>query len=240
MKEIKLNIEKIEGNELIVREGQAAPIIAPEKVHIGGDINTISAYINKRKQTGNAGLQSINPERVIVRVDKKEMSIRVDFDPEDKCGTLIEGRLYESEDIKQFFINKQKTFTKEEIVKLIKFSRLHFDDHDKHAEVLRAYQSFTAKANTDIKQEADTRGNKISNYAKYVETNIPTEFILNVPIFKGQPKERFRVEICIDVTDGGARFWFESVELNEIIQTRIDEIFSEQLKCCQEYVIVNV
>lgn len=237
MKELKVNVESSNG-VLVVRTGDAAPIILPEKVHIGGDINTISAYIDKRKVTENAGLQAINPERVIVRVDKKGLKIRVDFDPEDKYGTEIEAALYESEELKPFHINGGKTFTKEEIVKLLKFSRLLFQSTDKHAEVLRSYQSFTAKANTDIKQESDTRGNKIANFAKSVETNIPTEFILHAPIFKGQPKESFRVEICIDVTDGGARFWFESIELNELIQVRVDEIFNEQLKSCQDYVIV--
>lgn len=240
MKEISLNIEH-SGNELIIRQGEAAPIIQPETVEISGDINTISEYVSKRTKQTSAGLQKINKDTVIVTVDKKTLSIKIDFDPHDVFAPVVIGKLEFSEELKKFSINGNgKTFSREELIKLLKFSRLSFASPEKHSEVLRSYQAFSAKANTDIKQDSDSRGNKVANYAKSVETNIPTEFILSVPIFKGQKKELFRVEICIDVTDGGARFWFESVELEEIIQTRVDEIFSIQLKECKDFVIVNV
>ncbi|HUS00599.1 MAG TPA: hypothetical protein VMY77_02670, partial [Chitinophagaceae bacterium] len=60
-----------------------------------------------------------------------------------------------------------------------------------------------------------------------------------IPIFKGFDPVRFRVEVCLDVTEGSARFWFESVELHEIMIKQVDEIFDEELKSCEGFVIVN-
>lgn len=46
------------------------------------------------------------------------------------------------------------------------------------------------------------------------------------------------MEICLDVTEGSARFWFESVELHELIQKRLDEIFEEELARMEGLVVI--
>ncbi|HNH23051.1 MAG TPA: hypothetical protein PLY26_12930, partial [Ferruginibacter sp.] len=138
-----------------------------------------------------------------------------------------------------FFINKNKTFTKEELVKLIKFNKLFFDDKEKHAEMLLAFQKVSSTVNISANDSSDDRGNKERAYVKNVTSNAPTEFILNIPVFKGFPAVRFRVEVCLDVTEGSARFWFESVELHELTQKQTDEIFEEQLKEAEGFVIIN-
>ena len=52
------------------------------------------------------------------------------------------------------------------------------------------------------------------------------------------PPGRFMIEVCLQVTDGGASFWFESVELAELIQTQTISIINEQLKNCDGLVII--
>lgn len=241
MEDLKLSLPTFSGNELIIRQGDAKPIVDPPKMALSGDINTVTAFIEKRKSVTDTGdFQKIDPNKIIVVTDKKNRTIKIDLDPHNLYVPKITATLFLSDDLEEFGINSNKQYTRESLVKLLRFNRLAFDDYDQHAKILAAYQSFNAKAYTDIKQEADTRGNKVNNFAKTVDTDIPTEFILLIPIYKGQPAERFRVEICLDVTDAGARFWFESVELKELLQTKLEIIFNEQLKCCEEYVIVNV
>lgn len=226
--------------EIIIREGEAPPVDVPKKISITGDINTVGEYFKKRKETSDASLQAINKDRVVIYTDKKNRVITAHLDPESEKGVEIKGVLEFSDEIKPFFINQPKTFKKDEIVKLLRFNRLAFDSQEQYNAILLAYQSFTAKTATDMKQEADTRGNKANNFSKQVETNVPENFILNIPIFKGQTSERFRVEIAFDATDASVQFWFESTELNELIQVKTDVIFNEQLKGLQDYVIVNI
>jgi hypothetical protein len=239
------------GGEITIRKGEALPLKEPQKISLSGDINSVANFLGRRfapqgtdvfetmvKYTGY-GLQKVEADRAVIVVDKQAMSITLLLDPENFYGSSVTGTLTVSDELKAFSINAARTFTREELVKLLRFSGLYFPDRDKFETLVKSYQSFSAKAYIDMQTEADTRGNKTNNYSKRVETALPDEFVLKIPIFKGQPEETFRVEICLEVTDGSARFWFESVELHELTKTRIDEIFAAQLKGCEGFVIIN-
>ena len=231
---------KVEGpaESFTLLQGKALEQKAPVKIVISGDIKTVSNFLSVRKDSGT-GFQTIDKSKAVLLVDKKALSIQLNLDPENVYGAEITANLEESDEVKPFFINKNKTFTKEELVKLIKFNKLYFDDADKHAAMLLAFQKVSSTVNIQANDSSDIRGNKERGFIKEVTTNAPTEFILYIPIFKGFPAIRFRVEVGVDVTEGSARFWFESTELHELIQSQIDEIFSEELKSAEGFVIIN-
>lgn len=238
MQNISVKLDALNGNVLTILEGKALEQKAPENVKISGDIKTISSFLNVRKTDGT-GLQIIDKTRAVVLVDKEKLTIHLNLDPENHYTTVVEAKLARSVEIAQFSINQNKTFTKEELVKLIKFNKLFFDDATKHAEMLLDFQKVSSTVNIRANESSDDRGNKERQFVKDVTSNAPTEFILNIPIFKNFPPIRFRVEVCLDVTEGSARFWFESVELYELMQKQVDEIFAEELKSCEGFVIVN-
>ncbi|GAA4328315.1 hypothetical protein [Flaviaesturariibacter amylovorans] len=225
--------------EIVIREGVALEPKPPRSIRIAGNITAVSDFLSVRRQSGH-GHQNVDLSKAIVIVNKKDLTIRLELDPEDAYGAEVVARLEVSDELKQFGINTTTTFTREALVKLIRFNKVWFDnDADKHASLLASYMAFNAQASTDMQQASDTRGNRTNNLQKTVNTNVPTEFILNIPVFKGEDPERFRVEICLDVTDGGARFWFESVELHELMQRRTDEIFNAQLEACEGFVVIT-
>ena len=231
---------KVEGpaESFTLLQGKALEQKAPVKIVISGDIKTVSNFLSVRKDSGT-GLQTIDKSKAVLIVDKKALSIQLNLDPENVYGAEITANLEESDEVKPFFINKNKTFTKEELVKLIKFNKLFFADADKHAAMLLAFQKVSSTVNIQANDSSDIRGNKERGFIKEVTTNAPTEFILNIPIFKGFPAIRFRVEVGVDVTEGSARFWFESTELHELVQSQIDEIFNDELESAEGFVIIN-
>lgn len=240
MENFHLKVENA-GNEIVIREGEALPPVAPKKIVIAGDIKTVSSYLKKRAGLGdkrNPGLQGVVTERTLVTVDKAALSIKLELDPENEYGTEVTAKLAYTPELEQFFINKNKLFNREELIKLIRFNKIWFADAEAHDKLLKAYQAFTATVNANIGKTSDTRGNVDNTYKKTVETNVPDSFVLNIPIFKGQDKRRFRVEIAIDSTDASTKFWMESVELNEIVQIETDAIISEELKSCADYVVI--
>lgn len=240
--EQKLNIMAPASGQITVREGSALELKDPVKIRKTGNILSVGKFLEQRNAEGKTGksLQAVDRETVIVTVDEDAMTIILELDPENVFGTEIIGTLSISTELKQFQINEQKEFTREQLIKLIRFNKRYFNDADKHAALLVAYQSLQLKTAAELKEESDTRGNKAKSLAKTVNSeSIPTEFVLKIPIFKGFDEKAFRVEICLDVTDGGARFWFESVELAETIKTNKDDIFAEQLKSCEEFVIIH-
>lgn len=245
MENLTLKVEPVNG-EIIIREGNALPPVEPVKVKISGDIKTVSSFIEKRKlrgfdgvmHNGNCGLQEINEDRAIVTVDKQDLSIKLELDPENEYGTEVTAKLAFTPELEQFCINKNKLFNREELIKLIRFNKIWFPDAEAHDKLLKAYQAFTATVNANIGKTSDTRGNVENAYKKTVETNVPDSFVLNIPIFKGMGKRRFRVEIAIDSTDASTKFWFESVDLNDIIQIESQAILEEELKSCSDYVVI--
>lgn len=237
METVNLKLESLTGNEIIIREGVALEQKEPQKIELTGDINTISSFLKNRGD--GYDLQKVDKSKAVVIVDKENMKILLKLDPQNFYGTTVTGSLELSQELKVWSINQSKTFKREELVQLIKFNRLSFDNPEQHDKVLKAYMAFEAKTDSELKASNDTRGNKAASISKNVSTNIPTEFILLIPVFKGKEVMRFRVEICLDVTDGGARFWFESTELHELINTNRDIIFNEELKAAEGFVIIN-
>lgn len=241
MENINLRLESIDGNVITVLEGKALDPVAPKKIAITGDIRTVSAFIagrNDEKQLATAGYQWINPDRAIVEVDKDKGTITLFLDPEDAYGPVITAKLEPNPDLEQFFINKNKQFSQRDLVQLLKFTRLYFEDYDKHGSLLKAYQAFSAKTYTDLSGDSDNRGNKNFAFNKKVETGLPATFVMNIPVFKGQEPKRFMVEICLDVTDAAASFWFESVELKELQDIESEKILAAELQSCKDYVIL--
>lgn len=238
MEKLEVTVNPTQEGEIIIREGAALPLHPPVAITITGNIQAVSSFLSVRRKDA-AGHQIIDPAQAIVTVDREDKEIILKTHPNDAYGTVIKAKLMVSDELQPFFINTTKTFDKQELVKLLRFSRMYFDDPDKHLSLVAAYQSFTAQAQTDVKDESDRRGNKVANFNKNVKTNIPDDFILNIPIFKGMGKERFRVEICFDVTDGGTRFWFESVELNDLLITQRDAIIDTELRSCQGLVVIE-
>ena len=246
MENLHLKLEQFEGETIIIREGDALEIKPPEKIKISGDIRTVKSFIDKRKKIDAAmdafelaGRQGINPDRTVVTVDKSNFSITLELDPEDFYGTVVTGRLEIEPELIKFSIETTKKFTQQELIKLLRYGKRWFADPAAHETLLLAYMKLDVKVTADLKNDApDNRGNRSNSFEKKVTSNIPEDFILSIPIFKGQEPKRFRVEIAMDSTDGSVKFWLESVELAELIQIEAEKILTEQLKSCEDYVIV--
>lgn len=235
MDNLTLKLESHEGNEIIWREGAAAPIREPLKLTADGDIRTVGTFIAGRDVPN---LQGIDRESTLVTVDKDAGTIKLETDPNDQFGTVIKGTLLINDDLKQFDINGSKMFSQKELIKLLKFSRIHFVDPLVQNDLLNAYKAFTFQTKTEGHAKGDDRGNKSVALDKVVDTNLPKEFSLKIPIYKGERSVTFRVDLCMDVTDGGAKFWMESIELHELLQIEKELIFKRELLRCEGLVII--
>jgi len=225
-------------NTVTILEGKALEQKYPEKISIAGNIHSVKNFIEKRYGTREgAELQKIDKDRAIVFVNEEKMTIQLELDPQNIFGAVIKGRLEFTPELLQFGINTTKQFSREELVRLIRFNKRFFASD--HEAILLAYQKLQIKTASELSQESDTRGNKGVNFQKTVNIeHIPTEFILQIPVFKGFPDVKFRVEICLDATDASVRFWFESVELHDIVETGKKQILEDQLVCCKDFVII--
>lgn len=248
--EIKLTTSE-DQKELIIREGQALELKESLVINITGDIDTVASFVAKRYEKVNnpgdrkgqplSSLQVIERDLAVVTFDKKNLSISLDVNPQDFYGPKVSGKLEVSDELKPFFINEPEgIFSREKLVKLLRFNKRFFSDPLVHDAVLRAFQTLSLTGNTQLNASSDTRGNKAAELKKTVDSqNIPTTFYLTIPVFKGQEPKKFLVEICLDSSEASVIFWFESVELAELKETIINGIFDEQKKLFADFVIVN-
>lgn len=236
--ELKLNAT-VNGNELTVLTGKALEQKYPEKINLVGNIHSVANFLEKRNENSNGiELQEVDKRKAVVLVDESKFEVSLFLDPQNPFGTEIHAKLELTPELTQFQINGTKQYSREELVKLLRFNR-RFVTGDFQS-LLLAYQKLQLNTVTNLKQESDTRGNKLANFEKSVDSStIPNEFVLNIPVFKGFPSLTFRVEICFDTTDQSVRFWFESVELDEIIKVRSKEIIDAQLEYCKDFVIIH-
>jgi hypothetical protein len=247
MQKLELAVNDVNGKPITILEGKALEEKAPVKIQVGGDIKTVSAFIAKRKFTGSdgamyggaAGLQTINPDRALVIVNKEELSIGLYLDPEDFYGTEIKAKLEMEPELLKFGIETGRKLSQQELIKLLKYGKRWFADTAAHETLLLAYMKLDVKVTADLTNNApDGRGNRSNSFEKKVTSNVPEDFILLIPIFKGQEPKKFRVEICLDSTDGSTKFWLESVELAELIQIEGEIILRKELESCSDYVVI--
>jgi hypothetical protein len=242
MQSLNLKLEQVNGNDITFREGKALELKPPVKIVISGDIRTVSSFIEKRispHDGDNMGLQAINPDRAVVTVDKAALSILLELDPENVYGTEVTAKLEMEPELLKFKIETGEKLTQQQLIKLLKYGKRWFADQAAFEALLLAYMKLDVKVTADLKNEApDGRGNRYNSFEKKVTSNIPEDFILNIPIFKGQDYKKFRVEIGLDSTDGSTKFWLESVELMELISIESERILKEELESCSDYVVI--
>lgn len=229
------------GDTINILEGKALEPKHPERLRISGQIESVNAYLNARRGTLQlpGALQHIDKDLAVITMDEAQMTITLDVDPNHPFGTEVIGKLEFNPELLAWFINKDKQFTREQLIHLLKFNRRFFADPSQHAIMLDAYQKLNLTGQTALKNESDSRGNKDAAFKKTIDSStIPTEFSLMIPIFKGQPEKKFRVEICLDATDQSVRFWFESVELIELTEGDRKNIFNSQVEGYTDFCII--
>ncbi|HWJ30177.1 MAG TPA: hypothetical protein VNS32_26820 [Flavisolibacter sp.] len=244
MQKLDLAVTNVDGKPITILEGKALEEKAPLKIVMNGDIKTVSTFVEKRKKANSqleadAGLQTINPDRAIVIVNKEDLSILLLLDPESVYGAEVKAKLEMEPELEKFGIESDRKFTQQQLIKLLKYGKRWFADQSSHETLLQAYMKLDVRVTADLSNDApDGRGNRANSFAKKVTSNIPEDFILNIPIFKGQDYKKFRVEICLDSTDGSTKFWLESVELAELIQVESEIILKKELESCSDYVAI--
>lgn len=241
MENLKVTLESANG-ELIIREGKAQdplPLKEPIKINMAGDIHSVASFINGR-QSGHSS-QAIDKNKAVVIVDKYAKTITLLLDPENYYGASVTAKLEQSKELEQFGINTSKRYGRKELLDLLRFNRLFFEDKNQHAKLIAGLYKLRIKSETEIQQEKDNQGNKRNLLdVKTVDDNgLVKEFIITLPLFKGFPAKNISVEICYEVLNGDVSFWLESIGLKETSDAAIDGIFEEELKAAEGFVIIN-
>lgn len=228
MKAENLNVQFSEGMqvaELVIREGKALEPREPVAVAIVGCIDSPLSWLTKR-------IGTYEPLMSHILVDREKRSIVLKIDENNFYRTVVEGRLDEHPDFNKIGINSGEYLTNFEMADLFKMNRSMFENKNVAMKLVTELQRFKAKVDKEIEQADNNRGDRKLLLAQTVESNLPEKFKLSIPLFKGQKKQTFEVEVYIRASDLCCTLI--SPEANDFMQEMIDTVIDKQIEGIKE------
>ena len=220
-----------EDKDITIRKGQALPLYSPIPLDIIGSITSPSAFYSKR-------VDLIDKQKAHITFSKKNREITLHINERDHFCDSITGKLIINSDLLDFGINSKSKWNPKDLAQFLKMRRFLFVSKDENMNVVSALNSLTAKIETDVEQKQDTKGNDRKLIDKKVTSNIPLEFVLDMPIFVGQPNSIFRIEIGTDATDSTIRVYLESQELEELIVKEGGKLIDAEVALFEDDLVV--
>lgn len=251
MENEKLQINMAEGQtELVIREGKAVNILdvkPPVKINIEGTIGAPVEFLQRRfKHCFIAALAEkptiedilhnhFDPTRCHVIVNREKVLIQLVIDEHDeyKRGTVV-GKLEIHPKFKEFGINSDKSWDPNDLGQFLKMNRAFFPDKQKNMNLVSELKNFEAKVNNTIEKQREDKGSFKDNYSAIVTSNLPDVFTVEIPVFKGYPRELIEVEFYSTVSGREVFLNLVSPGANELLETLRDKAIDEQIEKIRE------
>lgn len=209
--DIKLEVRP--GGETVIRTGDALPAKHAKAIVLRGTLQAPANFYEGKKEALEVlecHLQIRNADGII------ELHV---WDTNPNTEHVITGKLDPDSVLAQFAINSDKRWGIQEFLKFVRTMKYYFLDQGQHKHLIESLQKWRVKVERVITEFNDQKGN--SNFQ--LETKVQqsaegpdgllTSFDLNVPIFQGYPKARFKVEIGLDPRNTVVELFLISDEL---------------------------
>lgn len=238
MEQIKLNLEKVEGNELIIRTGEAVKVLDPKEpkiINISGVLSSPFDWLEKRclvvgctDQSGKNLIDGIPVDDCHLIVDREKMEITLKIDENDHYQSTINGKLSIHPKFKEFGINTGSLSEPKAMGDFFKMNRTFFKSLQNNKEVVAALKNLNIRTKQAIQKANNDRGSIDASFKQEVtESNLPESFVLNIPIFKGFPAQEIEVEVYAHIDGTTTLLSLVSPGANEIIEEFRDRCITE-------------
>ena len=224
---------KLGVKELIIREGEALPIYNLNNVEVKGTISAPGRFIKARHS-------DFEKNTSYALVSRENKSIVLNLHERAAFGNYtIEGKIKVGSKFTKLGINSDKGSNPMELSKLLKMHRSLFKSPADHALVVNSLKNIQAKLKQDIDAKDDSRGNVSLSCNQVLESNIPKEFTLVLPLLEGEPPTEFLVHVFIEGRDyNGLTCFLESVDAADLIEAAVDKRIDEEIKIIEEHAVV--
>lgn len=236
----KLNINFSEGQqiaEVIIRETdqvveQTLPVLEPEKVSISGNITAPFSFLEKR---WNADDNQIDHNRTHILVDRDNLSMSLRVNETDKRNTkFVQGKIAMSRQYNAFGINSGKQWTPEDLGQFFRVNRTYFEKLEENMALVSVLKNFKAKVHTTMEKTSNDSGSRTDCYRQAVDSNLPKEFIINIPIFKGTAPEKIKIETMAHVSGDNVSLELISADAAAIEEGVRDMLIDKEIEKIRE------
>lgn len=208
--------------EVVITHRKGLDAEAPLLIDITGNIDSVSNWLDKRIEINDKG-----DSHIIVNRD--EMSVLLVFNETDPhYQGMVKGQLSYHPDFKKWKINEGKGWGNDELAEFIKMNRSCFKSKNDAMKLSGELKNLKIKVDKEVEASNDNRGNvKVLAAQTVIDSSIPKSFMLNVPVFKGQEKQEFEVEVYVNPST--FQVTLVSPDANDIKDAVRDNIISMQL-----------
>ena len=158
------------------------------------------------------------------------MAIVLYVDETSPYHSFVCGKLELSKEINDFGINTDKRWEPSKLSMFLKMHRAFFTNKDENMKLVSTLKNFKAKITQDVQKEKEENGGKIDCFTQVVDSNIPKAFKVNIPMFKGFPREEIEVETYADIDGRDVSLALVSAGANEIMEEYRNKVIDEQLE----------
>ena len=233
----------MEKAEITVREGEAIKVpdvLAPLKVNINGTLGAVVEYLSKRVGVGEFS-QTVSH----ILVDREKMCITlVTHESDAYLRREISGKLEMHPKFVEFGINSSTVWTPSELGMFIKMNRAYFPSREENMKLVSILMNFVASVNNKVEKSLKENGDRTDNFSQVVNSNLPSSFIIEIPVFKGFSPMALEVETFAKVSGREVSFVLLSpgaAEQVEFIRNQaIDHELIEIRELAPEIAIIEV
>lgn len=207
----ELNITLNENQkELVILKGDANKPIEIGSYSVSGNLEAPLKFYKKNKKL-------VEKFDSIVVVDQLKAKVTLIIGYNHPHERIIEGKLLLDPEYESLQINRNKMYSRSDLVQKLKFLRRYFPKQSDCTDLVDKFKSLEANFDLRLKQADDQRGNKTNLLEQSVdEVNFPESFGLDMPILLGGKPEKFMVNINFDIKNSSyLEFWLESVDAKD-------------------------
>jgi len=222
--ENKLNFN-VGGNgdnlKITLVDGEELPLKEPVKIIVIGGPGSIISWLEKRKS-------EINEKVCLIIVDKNKFTSELLVDEKNFYRTQITSKLSLSPEYLAFGINTEKSWDAFKLADFIKMNRSFLESRSVSDHLVHELKNFSAKVNKEIEKRDDNKGNTEDRKKQFVESNLPDNFRIKIPVFKGCEPITIELEVYIDPFNLNCSLI--SPEANDFIHEQSEEIIETELE----------
>lgn len=215
--------------------GKALDEKAPKSININGTLGAPHQFL--------IGKKSLFQDTAIhLLIHKATGQLQLVMNDDDPYQThTVTGSLHRDSVLEMFKLNTEHRWTVSSLVKFVRTMRYYFADKDDHAKLLDSLQKWSVRVDTVIKQHNDNSGNSLLMLERKVgELDMVKSFDIEVPIFQGYEKKRFKVEIGFDPKNTQVDLFLISDELIELEIGEREKLIDDEVSKFNEYTFSKV
>lgn len=227
--------ERLEGDNIQIQwlEGEVPTQLNDQPVSISGTITAPRVFLEGRdgefyKKTAHALVSETDGTiKLVVNEHRKDEKYTI-------SGSIALGKIFQS-----LGINTEKSYAPADLSKKLRLMRAIFKNSQEHMNLVALLKNFKAKVNQDMEKADDNRGNVKLHFSQVVDSNVPSDFTITLPLIEGENPEEIKVAVIMQCEGANQiNCYLESVDAAEIIDNKRAKMVQAEVKEIVKHVIV--